>query len=121
MLPSKTLLMPGPWTVSGNTVKDGYGKTVAVCFGRNPVAHAYWIAEIPKLIADVGPSESIDSALTERDELRTRIADLEAQLSTAEEQISDMKIDLETANDDLAEAQEQIAALKAKTKAPEHI
>lgn len=77
MLPNKDLLTPGPWTVRGNTVVDGYGKTVAVCFARNATAHAYWIAEIPKL------ANVMDRGLTAHEDevslLKDRIAALERE------------------------------------------
>ena len=74
MLPNKDLLTPGPWRVRGNTVIDGYGKTIAVCFARNATAHAYWIAEVPAF-ANAHPTE-LESELMM---LRSRVAMLERE------------------------------------------
>lgn len=74
MLPNKDLLVPGPWRVKGNTVIDGYGKTIAVCFARNATAHAYWIAEIPTFV-NANPTE-LESELMM---LRSRVSMLERE------------------------------------------
>lgn len=77
MLPNKDLLTPGPWIVTGNTVKDAHGRTIAVCFARNATAHAYWVAEIPKLAAvmDRGLSAHEDAVSL----LKDRVAALERE------------------------------------------
>jgi FtsZ-binding cell division protein ZapB len=76
-LPPKTLLIPGPWVVRGNTVLDANGKTIAVCFARNATAHAYWIAEIPKLAN--ATDHGIDDAEDTIAELKFRVAELERE------------------------------------------
>jgi len=77
MLPPTTLLIPGPWTVRGNTVLDANGKTIAVCFARNATAHAYWIAEIPKLTAEMDSLRRENEALKGTvDRLENRLEDL---------------------------------------------
>lgn len=110
MLPPKTLLIPGPWNVRGNTVLDANGKTIAVCFARNATAHAYWIAELPNLVDLVSDG---GSALDDRDveELRARISRLEGDLDASEETRRDFEIeiaDLKAENDRLSEELESL-------------
>lgn len=77
-LPSKDLLVPGPWIVNGNTVKDQFGRTIAVCFARNATAHAYWVAEIPRLAGELDKRDSLDAS-EEIEKLESRIEELERE------------------------------------------
>ena len=86
MLPNKNILTPGPWSVNGNTVKDGYGNTICVVFARNATAHAHWIAEIPKLANR--PPEPEESEVRE---LRETVARLEDELESREAQLVELK------------------------------
>lgn len=101
-LPNKELLPPGPWTVTGNTVKDANGRTVAAVFSRNPVATAYWIAETPKLTdfldgetGNIGDSNSqIEGLRATVRQLRDQIAeleDVEERLHIAQVELEDLK------------------------------
>ena len=91
MLPNKDLLTPGPWLVNGNTVKDAQGRTIAVCFSRNATAHAYWIAEIPKVAVamDRGLSAHEDEVAL----LKDRVAALERENAKLHEEIDDRSDD----------------------------
>lgn len=76
MLPNKDLLIPGPWTVDGNKVIDAHGRTVAVCFARHSVAHAYWFAAIPQFAKIVGRDGRVPNHDAEIEGLRAQIATL---------------------------------------------
>lgn len=117
MLPSKTLLMPGPWTAKGNTIRDGTGRTVAYVVTRNATAHAHWIAEIPKLIAGIDSRTPIDDQTPE--ELLAKIAELEAKVSDLESENCDLQSDLTVAEQDLAAAEAELKKLRPAS--PAHI
>lgn len=120
MLPNKDLLTPGPWIVNGNTVKDAQGRTIAVCFARNATAHAYWVAEIPKLatVMDRGLSAHEDEVAL----LKDRVTALERENaglyeSREGEGIDQWELDaLEGENDllkrEVAELRERVKSLE---------
>lgn len=92
MLPNKLLLTPGPWSVQGNTVKDGTGKTIAVVFARHAAAHAYWIAELPRLANQHGDAsevaylrERLAAARETEKSLRQELSHAQARLSVFDE------------------------------------
>jgi peptidoglycan hydrolase CwlO-like protein len=121
MLPPKSLLIPGPWTAKGNTIKDGYGKTIAYVVSRNSVAHAYWFAHLPEFIAGFDESQAIAEFQKDVDTLRDQIKDLKNQLAIAKDQIEDATDERERVESELALAIEEIAELKGLIKSPEHI
>lgn len=120
MLPNKDLLTPGPWLVNGNTVKDAQGRTIAVCFARHSTAHAYWIAEIPKLasLMDRGLEVHEDEVAL----LKDRVAALERENAKLHEEIDDRSDDnyefdeLEYKNEllkrEVAELRERVKSLE---------
>lgn len=112
MLPPKSLLVPGPWTAKGNTVKDGYGRPIATVFARNATAHAHWIAHLPQFVEGFDESQAIAEFQKDVDTLRSEIAMLKEKLGAAENQIEN---EVERANDFamlLDDAKDEIADLK---------
>lgn len=89
-LPPKDLLVPGPWLVKGNTVLDANGRTVAVVFARNATAHAYWIAETPNFIENIGENPN------ELELLRKKIESQERTIALLENDISKLEDKLDT-------------------------
>jgi len=113
MLPPKSLLIPGPWTVRGNTVLDANGKTIAVCFARNATAHAYWIAEIPNLtdrLDEAGTPETTN----EIEALEARIARLESDLENSEDARSAAEIEAEDLREEVRSLTETVETLKRR-------
>jgi chromosome segregation ATPase len=114
-LPPKDLLVPGPWTVKGNTVLDAHGRTVCVVFARNATAHAYWIAETPKLVAGTDGEIHIES--DEIDELRKTVTRLRRELDTAHDEIADGALLLTDHKRDISDLREKLTTLENKAKA----